>query len=140
MSWRARRACRLLGLVLALSLMLGASRAFADMTVSTYMSARASGDTGQQNLLLAYLAGVLDGLNKANESATTAGAPLFCQPQGADQLQPQPLQTLVDNFIKFSTRTQPSFAASAKEVSVGSVTLIVLTNLYPCPSKGDGKG
>ena len=72
--------------------------------------------------------------------ATKSSGQLFCPPNGSDALQARPLQALVDNFSKFSTQTQPSFAASAKEVSLGSITLIVLTNLYPCPSKGGGRG
>jgi hypothetical protein len=135
---RWRGVALLLGLVAALAV--GVPRAFADMTVATYMDARASGEAGQQDVVLAYLAGVLDGLTKANQAATKGNGPLFCPPSGSDALQARPLQALVDDFIKFSTQTQPSFAASAKEVSLGSITLIVLTNLYPCPSKGGGKG
>jgi hypothetical protein len=134
--WRG--AALLLGLVATLAV--GVPRAFADMTVATYMDARASGEAGQQDVVLAYLAGVLDGLTKANQAATKGNGPLFCPPNGSDALQARPLQALVDDFIKFSTQTQPSFAASAKDVSLGSITLIVLTNLYPCPSKGGGKG
>ncbi len=136
---RSRGAGILCGLVVAAAL-IGAREAWADMTVATYIDARASKAAGQQDLALAYLAGVLDGLAKANEAGAKAGARLFCPPADAEALQPRPLQALVDNFINYSNQTQPSFAASAKEVSLGSITLIVLTNLYPCTTKGGGKG
>ncbi len=127
-------------LCLTLGLLAGVPRAYADMTVATYKDARVSGGADQQDVLLAYLAGVVDALTKANEAATHAGAPIFCLPPGSEGLDTRPVQSLVDKFIDYNEQTQPSFAASAKKVSVGSVTLIVLTNLYPCPSKGDGKG
>ncbi len=127
-------------LCLAMGLLAGMPRAYADMTVATYKDARGSGGADQQDVLLAYFAGVVDALTKANEAATHAGAPLFCMPPGSDGLEPGPVQSLVDKFIDYNIQTQPAFAKSTKEISVGSITLIVLTSLYPCPSKGDGKG
>lgn len=137
---RRHRLAGILGAVALAAALTGARNAWADMTVATYQDARASKAAGQQDLALAYLAGVLDGLTKANEAAAKAGGRLFCPPATSEALQARPLQSLVDNFIDYSTRTQPSFAASAKEVSLGSVTLIVLTSLYPCTTKGTGKG
>jgi hypothetical protein len=113
------------GLVLAAALALRWG-ARADMSVATYLA-------------FAYLAGLLDALTKANQAATKAGAPLFCPPAGSEELEAQPLQALVDKHIAYSNQNQPGFAASAKATSLGSMTLTVLTSLYPCPSKGDSK-
>ena len=106
-------------------------------TVATYMDARASKAGGQQDLALAYLAGVLDGLTKANEAGNEGGAASARRRRRSAPAAPAagPRRQL----HQLQHAGAALFAASAKEVSLGSITLIVLTNLYPCTTKGDAR-
>jgi hypothetical protein len=124
----------------AAALVLQPTAAHAEMTVEGYMTSRASPERRVVEFAVGYLAGVLDGIARANEAATTVGRPLFCPDAGEGGLHLEPVAEGYDQYLQIARGTRPDFSEFARSVSVGATLLVFLSQEYPCEDLPSGVG
>ncbi len=88
-----------------------------------------------EGAIFAYLWGVWDALNRANEVLSEAGvSPLFCIPPGG-QPDLETFQRWIDEVIDERQRSDPEFDSLAAATPLGMVALQVLDDHFPCPEQ-----